>query len=135
MPKLPSYRHQSIHLKSKSIDWFLYNDNFGIWWVKTSLASAQNQYLKLESFQTLTFQFQRSSKFATKQWPPIYSLQCISDVGRTCVVNFLIHRWEVWPLFVVSNQLECRVKLTQMEEKNCSVQHSSLLFCYEVCLG
>ena len=32
MPVLPSYRNQSIDL-SKSIDWFLYAGNTGIWWV------------------------------------------------------------------------------------------------------
>ena len=31
--KLPSYRKQSIHLQSKSIDWFLYDGNFGVKWV------------------------------------------------------------------------------------------------------
>ena len=30
---MPSYRNQSIDLQSKSIDWFLYDDNFGIYWV------------------------------------------------------------------------------------------------------
>ena len=30
MPVLPSYRNQSIDLHSKSIDWFLYVDNTGI---------------------------------------------------------------------------------------------------------
>ena len=29
-PKLPSYRNQSIDLQSKSIDWFLYDGNFGV---------------------------------------------------------------------------------------------------------
>ena len=28
-PKLPLYRNQSIDLFSKSVDWFLYDDNFG----------------------------------------------------------------------------------------------------------
>ena len=30
MPKLPSYRNQSIDLQSKSIDWFLYDGNLGV---------------------------------------------------------------------------------------------------------
>ena len=30
MPVLPSYRNQSIDLRSKSIDWFLYEGNTGI---------------------------------------------------------------------------------------------------------
>ena len=30
MPKLPSYRNQSIDLFSKSIDWFRYDGNFGV---------------------------------------------------------------------------------------------------------
>ena len=34
MPKLPSYRNQSIDLFWKSTDWFLYDGNFGIQWVK-----------------------------------------------------------------------------------------------------
>ena len=29
-PKLPSYRKQSTDLQSKSIDWFLYDDKFGV---------------------------------------------------------------------------------------------------------
>ena len=29
-PKLLSYRNQSIDLQSKSIDWFLYDGNFGV---------------------------------------------------------------------------------------------------------
>ena len=29
-PELPSYRNQAIDLLCKSIDWFLYNDNFGV---------------------------------------------------------------------------------------------------------
>ena len=33
MPKLPPYRNQSIDLLSKSIDCFLYDGNFGIYWV------------------------------------------------------------------------------------------------------
>ena len=33
MPKLPSYRNQSIDLESKSIGWFLYDGNFGVYWV------------------------------------------------------------------------------------------------------
>ena len=28
--RLPSYRNQAIDLKSKSIDWFLYEDNSGV---------------------------------------------------------------------------------------------------------
>ena len=28
--KAPSYRNQSIDLHSKSIDWFLYDDSFGV---------------------------------------------------------------------------------------------------------
>ena len=34
MPGLPSYRNQSIGLLCKSIDWFLYEENTGIKWVK-----------------------------------------------------------------------------------------------------
>ena len=34
MPMLPSYRNQSINLHSKSIDWFLYEGNTDIEWVK-----------------------------------------------------------------------------------------------------
>ena len=34
MPVLPSYRPQSIDLHSKSTDWFLYEGNTGILWVK-----------------------------------------------------------------------------------------------------
>ena len=34
MPVLPSYRNQSIDLLCKSIDWFLYEGNTGIQWVK-----------------------------------------------------------------------------------------------------
>ena len=30
LPVLPSYRNQSIDLLCKSIDWFLYDGNFGI---------------------------------------------------------------------------------------------------------
>ena len=33
---LPSYRNQSIDLHSKSIDWFLYEDNTFTSWVKQS---------------------------------------------------------------------------------------------------
>ena len=33
MPVLPSYRNQSIDLLCKSIDWFLYEGNTGIYWV------------------------------------------------------------------------------------------------------
>ena len=29
-PKVPSYRNQSIDLQSKSVDWFLYDGNFGV---------------------------------------------------------------------------------------------------------
>ena len=29
-PVLPSYRNQSIDLRSKSVDWFLYENNTGI---------------------------------------------------------------------------------------------------------
>ena len=29
-PELPSYRKQPIDLQSKSIDWFLYDSNFGV---------------------------------------------------------------------------------------------------------
>ena len=29
-PKLSSYGNQSIDLQNKSIDWFLYDDNFGV---------------------------------------------------------------------------------------------------------
>ena len=36
MPVLPSYRNQSIDLICKSIDWFLYESNTGIQWVKAS---------------------------------------------------------------------------------------------------
>ena len=34
MPNSPSYRNPSIDLKSKSIDWFQYDGNFGVEWVK-----------------------------------------------------------------------------------------------------
>ena len=34
MSVLPSYRNQSIDLHSKSIDWFLYEGNTGLYWVK-----------------------------------------------------------------------------------------------------
>ena len=34
MPVLPSYRNQLIDLHSKSTDWFLYEGNTGIRWVK-----------------------------------------------------------------------------------------------------
>ena len=34
MPVLPSYRNQPIDLLCKSIDWFLYEGNIGISWVK-----------------------------------------------------------------------------------------------------
>ena len=37
MPELPSYRDQSIDLQSKSTDWFLYEGNTDIQWVKQSL--------------------------------------------------------------------------------------------------
>ena len=30
IPKLPSYRKQSINLQSKSMDWFLCDGNFGV---------------------------------------------------------------------------------------------------------
>ena len=30
MPKLPPYRNQSIDLQNKSIDWILYDGNFGV---------------------------------------------------------------------------------------------------------
>ena len=33
MPVLPSYRNQSIEMLCKSVDWFLYEGNTGIWWV------------------------------------------------------------------------------------------------------
>ena len=33
IPVLPLYRNQSIHLHSKSIDWFLYEVNTNISWV------------------------------------------------------------------------------------------------------
>ena len=29
MTEVPTYRNQSIDLQSKSIDWFLYDGNFG----------------------------------------------------------------------------------------------------------
>ena len=32
-PKPSSYRNQSIDLHSKLLDWFLYDGNFGVWWV------------------------------------------------------------------------------------------------------
>ena len=34
MPVLPSYRKQSINLYRKPIDWFLYESNTSIFWVK-----------------------------------------------------------------------------------------------------
>ena len=37
MPVLPSYRDQSIDLHSKSIDWFLYEDNTGFYWVNKNV--------------------------------------------------------------------------------------------------
>ena len=38
MPKLPSYRNQSIDLQSKSIDWFLYEGNTGNSGIKFKLS-------------------------------------------------------------------------------------------------
>ena len=37
MPVLPSYRNQSTDLQSKSIDWFPYEGNTGISWVKVKI--------------------------------------------------------------------------------------------------
>ena len=34
MPVLPSYKNKSIDLLCKSMDWFLYEGNTGISWVK-----------------------------------------------------------------------------------------------------
>ena len=31
---MPSHREQSIDMQSKSIDWFLYDGQFGVQWVK-----------------------------------------------------------------------------------------------------
>ena len=42
MPVLFSYRNQSIDLLWKSIDWFLYEGNTGIWWVKRRGAGPWN---------------------------------------------------------------------------------------------
>ena len=36
---LLAYKNQSIDLQSKSIDWFLYEGNTGICWVKNLLVS------------------------------------------------------------------------------------------------
>ena len=35
-PMLPSYRNQPTDLPCKSIDWFLYDGNFSVWWLNTS---------------------------------------------------------------------------------------------------
>ena len=37
---LPSYRNQSIHLPSKSMDWLLYEGNNGIYWFKLNTDTA-----------------------------------------------------------------------------------------------
>ena len=42
MPVLPSYRNESIDLQSKSIDWFLYEGNTGIQWVKSPAINARS---------------------------------------------------------------------------------------------
>ena len=34
MPAFPSYKNQSIDLLYKSIDWFLYEGNINISWIK-----------------------------------------------------------------------------------------------------
>ena len=44
MPVLPSYRNQSIGLLCKSIDWFLYEGNTGIWWVNSCLTNVPIWY-------------------------------------------------------------------------------------------
>ena len=36
MPVLPLYKNQSLDSQSKSIDWFLYEGNTGVSWVKIS---------------------------------------------------------------------------------------------------
>ena len=61
MPKLPSYRDQSIDLPCKSIDWFLYDGNFGFLWVKLiSVVPATNTANKISfSFLWLVTPFLR----------------------------------------------------------------------------
>ena len=45
MPVLPSYRNQSVDLQGKSIDWFLYEGNTGIYWVN-SIKGECKKFLK-----------------------------------------------------------------------------------------
>ena len=42
MSKLPLCRNQSIDLRCKYIDWLLYDDNFGVYWVNFDLTAATN---------------------------------------------------------------------------------------------
>ena len=55
MPVLPSYRNQSIDLLCKSIDWFLYEDNTGIWWVNIK-NSAEETLLGIKFVSKLSFE-------------------------------------------------------------------------------
>ena len=59
MPKLSPYRNQSIDLQSKSIDWFLYDDNVVVEWVNNVLGNS-NFFRLTEAVQTV-FQFIKNS--------------------------------------------------------------------------
>ena len=85
MPKLPSYRNQSIYLLCKSIDWFLSNDIFGVYWV--------NKELLLEvSFITTTSKYQGNFKGLTKTCSETCSwieakdvaFSSLNNVAKTC---------------------------------------------------
>ena len=52
MPVLPSYRNQSIGLLCKSIDWFLYEENTGIKWVKKQFRDFLNTNIIQKSIST-----------------------------------------------------------------------------------
>ena len=60
MPVLPSYRNQSIGLLCKSIDWFLYEENTGIKWVKKQFRDFLNTNIIQKAIST------RQSKTATQ---------------------------------------------------------------------
>ena len=52
MSVLPSYRNQSIGLLCKSIDWFLYEENTGIKWVKKQFRDFLNTNIIQKSIST-----------------------------------------------------------------------------------
>ena len=47
------YRKQSIDLLSKSVDCFLCDDNFGVWWVKQGLQLPKITKISLEKIKSI----------------------------------------------------------------------------------